>query len=85
MRIPLILLLPIMLLVAVIIAAVYRLSIGDEVILTKFSNQTNTNDVVMLSLFQIETPNKWVIEVPRRAVRTLVDYNPVDETVYGIY
>ena len=39
----------------------------------------------MLSLFQIETPNKWVIEVPGRDVRTLVDYNPVDETVYGVY
>ena len=85
MRIPLILLLPMMLLVAVIIAAVYRLSIGDEAILTKFSSQTDTNDAVMLSLFQIETPNKWVIEVPGRAVRTLVDYNPVDETVYGTY
>ena len=85
MRIPLILLLPILLLLAVVVAGVYRLSIGDEAILTKFSNQTDTNDVVMLSLFQIETPNKWVIEVPGRAVRTLVDYNPVDEAVYGIY
>lgn len=85
MRVPLILLLPILLLLAVVVAGVYRLSIGDEAILTKFSNQTDTNDVVMLSLFQIETPNKWVIEVPGRAVRTLVDYNPVDAAVYGIY
>ncbi|MDA0148938.1 hypothetical protein [Vibrio sp. LaRot3] len=62
--IPLILLVPLLLLVAVILAGVYRFSMSDEDILSKFPSQSQTVDPIMLQLFSIKTPNPWVITVP---------------------
>ncbi|MCG9596137.1 hypothetical protein L1D15_05295 [Vibrio sp. Isolate25] len=62
--IPLILLIPILLLIVVTIAGLYRFSLSDEEIMAKFPNQAASSDAVMHSVFGISTTNPWTVKVP---------------------
>ena len=74
--IPLILLTPIVLLVIVIVAGIYRFSLADETILAKFSQQEKKQapspDSVMQQVFDINTPNPWTISVPESHAFALI-------------
>lgn len=71
--IPLILLIPIVLLIVVSIAGVYRFSMSDEEILAKFPNQASQADPIMQSVFGIRTANPWTIKIPDSNAFTFID------------
>ncbi len=71
--IPLILLIPIVLLVVVASAGIYRFSLSDEEILAKFPSSSVRNDAIMLSIFSIRTQNPWTIKVPNSSSFTFID------------
>jgi len=71
--IPLILLIPIVLLVVVSIAGVYRFSMSDEEILAKFPNQASQADPIMQSVFGIRTTNPWTVKIPDSNAFTFID------------
>lgn len=71
--IPLILLIPIVLLVVVASAGIYRFSLSDEEILAKFPSSALRNDSIMLSVFSIRTQNPWTIQVPNSSSFTFID------------
>ena len=60
--VPLILLIPIVLLIIVAVAGIYRFSLTDEEILAKFPSQVSQSDRVMQILFSIKTVNPWNIK-----------------------
>ncbi|WP_070969320.1 hypothetical protein [Vibrio sonorensis] len=70
--IPLILLTPIVLLVVVVIAGVYRFSLSDEEIMHKFHAPVASNPIVA-QLFQLQTPNPWTISVPDTHAFAFID------------
>ncbi|RTZ18199.1 hypothetical protein EJ063_05280 [Vibrio aquaticus] len=70
--IPLILLTPIVLLIIVAIAGIYRFSLSDEEILAKFPSQPSMTNPVMQSVFGIVTPNPWTIKIPQSSAFTFV-------------
>ncbi|MCW8332419.1 hypothetical protein [Vibrio paucivorans] len=62
--IPLILLIPIVLLVVVVVAGVYRFSLTDEEILSKFPSHQLSSNSVMKEVFDVQSPNPWTVKVP---------------------
>ncbi len=62
--IPLILLTLILLLIAVIVAGVYRFSLSDEEILAKYSTSNVQDDEITQALFSITTVNPVAIPIP---------------------
>ena len=70
---PLILLTPIVLLVIVVVAGVYRFSLDDDDILAKFSAQKQSQNRVMQEIFNITTPNPWTINVPETHAFALIN------------
>ncbi|WP_299142220.1 hypothetical protein [uncultured Vibrio sp.] len=62
--IPLILLIPIVMLIVVILAGVYRFSLSDEEILAKFPSSQVSYDPVVETVFDLKTTNPWTIKVP---------------------
>ncbi|ROV60222.1 hypothetical protein EGH82_10490 [Vibrio ponticus] len=71
--IPLILLIPILLLIVVIAAGLYRFSLDDEEILAKFPSQSQVVDPIVKQVFSIQTPNPWTIQVPESAAFAFID------------
>ncbi|MEF1309441.1 hypothetical protein QTO01_04960 [Vibrio mytili] len=71
--IPLILLIPIVLLVVVSIAGIYRFSLSDEEIMAKFPQaKTQINSIVKDTL-GISSRNPWTIQVPEQSAVTFLD------------
>lgn len=79
--IPLILLIPIVLLVIVTAAGLYRFSLSDEEILAKFPNQAPRNDAIMGEVFDRATANPWTIQVPESQVFSFIS----DQVAPGVY
>ncbi|WDY54985.1 hypothetical protein [Vibrio fluvialis] len=71
--IPLILLTPIVLLVLVIAAGVYRFSLSDEEILAKFPVQSAQADAIVERLFGLKVTTPLTIPVPEAASFALID------------
>ncbi|KJY82849.1 hypothetical protein TW81_11600 [Vibrio galatheae] len=71
--IPLILLIPIVLLIIVTAAGVYRFSLTDDEILAKFPTQAAKSDAVMQKVFGIRTVNPWTVKVPESQAFTFID------------
>jgi len=71
--ITLILLIPIVLLIIVAVAGIYRFSLSDEEILAKFPSQVSTQDAIMQSVFGIRTPNPWTVKIPETSAFTFID------------
>lgn len=71
--IPLVLLTPIVMLVIVVMAGIYRFSLSDEDILAKFPNSVAQNDAIMQSVFNIRTQNPWTVKVPHSSAYTFID------------
>ncbi|MCG9689135.1 hypothetical protein L1D13_19695, partial [Vibrio tubiashii] len=83
--VPLILLIPIVLLIIVAVAGIYRFSLTDEEILAKFPNQVSKSDRVMQSLFSIKTVNPWTIKIPESSAFTFIDDMEQPQIVKGTY
>ena len=83
--VPLILLIPIVLLIIVAVAGIYRFSLTDEEILAKFPNQVSQSDRVMQSLFSIKTVNPWTIKIPESSAFTFIDDMEQPQIVKGTY
>jgi len=83
--VPLILLIPIVLLIIVAVAGIYRFSLTDEEILAKFPNQVSQSDRVMQSLFSIKTVNPWTIKIPESSAFTFIDDMEQAQIVKGTY
>ena len=83
--VPLILLIPIVLLIIVAVAGIYRFSLTDEEILAKFPNQVSKSDRVMQSLFCIKTVNPWTIKIPESSAFTFIDDMEQPQIVKGTY
>ncbi|MFA0087555.1 hypothetical protein [Vibrio sp. 10N.261.51.F12] len=84
--IPLILLTPIVLLLIVVIAGVYRFSMTDEEILAKFPSQQIQADEVVKQILGISTPNPWTIQVPETsAFSLLTDIDDTQHVATGRY
>lgn len=71
--IPLILLIPILLLVFVVVAGVYRFTLSDEEILAKFPNQQVTSDPIVERLFALQSPNPFTVLVPETKAFAFID------------
>ncbi|MDN3612344.1 hypothetical protein ACODM8_11355 [Vibrio ostreicida] len=71
--IPLILLIPILLLIVVTLAGIYRFSLSDEEIRAKFPNHSGRHNEVMFSAFGLRTTNPWTIKVPETQAFTFID------------
>ncbi|WP_315918834.1 hypothetical protein [Vibrio fluvialis] len=71
--IPLVLLTPIVLLVLVIAAGVYRFSLSDEEILAKFPVQSAQADAIVEQLFGLKVMTPLTIPVPEAASFALID------------
>jgi len=71
--VPLILLIPIVLLIIVTVAGVYRFSLSDDEILAKFPSQTSQSDSVMQTVFSIKTANPWTVKIPESNAFTFID------------
>ncbi|NAW57708.1 MULTISPECIES: hypothetical protein [unclassified Vibrio] len=83
---PLILLIPIVLLVIVAIAGVYRFSLSDEEILAKFPAQKVSADPIVDQVFSIQSANPWTIEVPQSKAFAFIDqYDPDLHQARGRY
>ncbi|MCW8349099.1 hypothetical protein MD535_24220 [Vibrio sp. ZSDZ65] len=84
--IPLILLVPIVLLLIVVIAGVYRFSLTDEEILAKFPSQQMQSDEVVNQILGLSTPNPWTLQVPETsAFSLLTDIDQVKQVASGRY
>jgi len=84
--IPLILLIPIVMLVIVSIAGVYRFSLSDEEIMAKFPSQQKRMDPVVKLVFGIDSPNPWTIEVPETKAFSFIDqYDAETKLASGRY
>ncbi len=62
--VPLVLLTPIVLLIIVISAGIYRFSLSDDEILAKFPTKTQQQDPIALEVFGINVPNPITVPVP---------------------
>ncbi|MBD0786208.1 hypothetical protein HUO09_07615 [Vibrio sp. Y2-5] len=62
--IPLILLTPIVLLVIVVAAGVYRFSLSDQEIMAKFPTTTKQHDPIAKAVFGLDLPNPITVPVP---------------------
>jgi hypothetical protein len=62
--IPLILLTPIVLLVIVVVAGVYRFSLSDQEIMAKFPTSTIKQDPIAQAVFGLDVPNPITVPVP---------------------
>ncbi|MGY5612076.1 hypothetical protein [Vibrio brasiliensis] len=71
--IPLILLIPVVLLIIVTVAGIYRFSLTDEEILAKFPNQGPQNNAIMAQVFGIKTTNPWTVKVPDSNAFTFIE------------
>ncbi|MEF1255306.1 hypothetical protein [Vibrio sp. M260112] len=71
--IPLILLIPVVLLIIVTVAGIYRFSLTDEEILAKFPNQGPKNNAIMAQVFGIKTTNPWTVKVPDSNAFTFIE------------
>ncbi len=80
--IPLILLIPSVLLVAVIVAGVYRFSLSDEEILAKFPSSHQNHDVIVKTFLNLDANNPWTIQIPQSHAFSLLD--TVDESSQAI-
>ncbi|WP_100752684.1 hypothetical protein [Vibrio salilacus] len=83
--IPLILLTPIVLLVVVSAAGLYRFSLSDEEVLAKFPSYSAQNDAIMQLLFSLTTPNPWTIKVPESGTFTFIKSNNQPRIYSGKY
>lgn len=84
--IPLILLIPILLLIVVSAAGIYRFSLSDEEILAKFPSSQQSNDAVIEQIFGLSTPNPWTIEVPEsHAFSFISQYDAQTQLATGSY
>lgn len=71
--IPLILLIPVVLLIIVAIAGIYRFSLSDEEILAKFPSQGPQENAIMSKVFAIKTVNPWTVKVPDSSAFTFIE------------
>lgn len=71
--IPLILLIPVVLLIIVAIAGIYRFSLSDEEILAKFPSQGPQENAIMSKVFAIKTVNPWTVKVPDSSAFTFME------------
>lgn len=71
--IPLILLIPIVMLVVVIVAGLYRFSLTDEEILAKFPSSQASYDPVVELVFDLKATNPWTIKVPETQAFAFID------------
>lgn len=71
--IPLILLIPIVMLVVVIVAGLYRFSLSDEEILAKFPSSQVSYDPVVERVFDLKATNPWTIKVPETQAFAFID------------
>ncbi|MCG9629769.1 hypothetical protein [Vibrio sp. Isolate30] len=71
--IPLILLIPIVMLVVVIVAGLYRFSLTDEEILAKFPSSQVSYDPVVELVFDLKATNPWTIKVPETQAFAFID------------
>lgn len=83
--IPLILLIPVVLLIIVSIAGIYRFSLSDDEILAKFPNQRPQDNAIMRSVFNIKTTNPWTAKVPDSSAFTFLDTMTTPPFVTGHY
>lgn len=84
--IPLILLIPIVMLLIVIVAGLYRFSLSDEEILAKFPASTLNADPIVERLTSLKTPNPLTVMVPEtKAFALISEYNPTLATATGRY
>ncbi|MEZ8100680.1 hypothetical protein [Vibrio bivalvicida] len=83
--VPLILLIPIVLLIIVSVAGVYRFSLSDEEILAKFPSQVSQTDPVMQTVFSIKTANPWTVKIPESSAFTFIDDMEQLPIVKGTY
>ncbi|MCG9647822.1 hypothetical protein L1D24_04470 [Vibrio brasiliensis] len=83
--IPLILLIPVVLLIIVAVAGIYRFSLSDEEILAKFPSQQPQTNVIMQSVFNIKTVNPWTVKVPDSSAFTFIDHMENPPIATGSY
>jgi len=83
--IPLILLIPIVLLIIVSVAGVYRFSLSDEEILAKFPSQSPSQDSIMSTVFGINTSNPWTVKIPESSAFTFIDEVEQGNLLKGTY
>lgn len=84
--IPLILLIPIVMLIVVAVAGVYRFSLNDEEILAKFPSQQQKSDPIIERVFGLSTPNPWTVEVPEvQAFSFINEFDPETKLASGNY
>lgn len=83
--IPLILLIPVVLLIIVAVAGIYRFSLSDEEILAKFPSQQPKTNAIMQSVFNIKTVNPWTVKVPDSSVFTFIEYMETPPFATGSY
>lgn len=84
--IPLILLIPIVMLVVVVAAGIYRFSLSDEEIMAKFPSQQQKMDPILKSVFDLSTPNPWTVQVPGVSAFSFIDqYDTENHQARGHY
>ncbi|NLS12105.1 hypothetical protein HGP28_04255 [Vibrio sp. SM6] len=75
---------PIVLLVLVAVAAVYRFSLGDDAILAKVT--PTSNDEIIEKVLKLDVPNPWTVTVPKTHAFALLDhYDDQVQQVRGRY
>ncbi|CAH8206000.1 MULTISPECIES: hypothetical protein [Vibrio] len=79
--IPLILLIPILLLVMVIVAGIYRFSLSDQEILGQHYQPTVNVDPIVEQLFSIQVSQPLTIQVPQSDVFAFVDHLDVERGI----
>ncbi|KHA59192.1 hypothetical protein NL53_17790 [Vibrio variabilis] len=84
--IPLILLIPIVMLIIVAVAGIYRFSLSDEEILAKFPSQQQAADPILKAIFDLSTPNPWTVEVPNTHAFSFINqYDEANQVASGNY
>lgn len=71
--IPLILFIPVVLLIIVIVAGVYRFSLSDDEILTKFPQSEVQTNTIISDVLNIKSSNPWTIQVPEQNAVSFID------------
>lgn len=74
--IPLIFLIPVVLLVVVVVAGVYRFSLSDDEIMAKFPYREVQSNSIISKVLNIQSSNPWTIQVPdQNAVSFLEEWD----------
>lgn len=84
--VPLILLTPILLLVVVIVAGVYRFSLSDEQILAKYPSSATQSDAIVTQLFTVNVAIPLTLSVPDTSAFALIEHWDGNQRwAYGTY